>query len=84
MKKLIVVIYVLLLLVLLIPFPAKMRDGGTVHYNAILYDIYNMHRIKPVDVLPDNEIHKAEYIEGIIVEIFGVELFNNTSPRIDN
>ncbi len=82
MEKLIVVVCVLLLLVLLIPFPAQMKDGGTVHYNAIIYDIYDVHRIKPVDTPPDAETYETEYIEGIIVEIFGFEVFNNTKPHI--
>ena len=84
MKKAGVVICILITLILLIPFPAKMKDGGTVHYNAILYDVYDIHRIKPVDVPNEDGTYKTEYIEGIIVKIFGVEVFNNTVPRVEH
>ena len=83
MKKAIIAIIISALLLLLIPIPAKMKDGGTVHYNAILYDIYDVHRVTTPDDFNDAIIGN-EYIEGIIVEIFGIQVFNNTEPHIDN
>ena len=83
MKKIIIGISILLLLILLITFPAKMKDGGTVHYNAILYDIYDVHAIKPIDNLTESGIYETEYIEGIIIKVCGTEIFNNTNPHID-
>lgn len=82
MKKWIIVIAVLILIVLLIPFPSKAKDGGTIHYDAILYDIYDVHRIKPID--NPEEVFENEYIEGVIIEIFGIQVFNNTEPRVEN
>jgi hypothetical protein len=84
MKKWIAPIAVFVLLVLLIPFPAQMKDGGTVHYNAIVYDIYDIHRIKPVDNSNEGGTFENAYIEGVIIEIFGIQVFNNTRPHIDN
>ena len=84
MKKIMLILCVLLILVLFIPFPLKMKDGGTVHYDAILYDVYDVHGIKPVEALPDTENGESEYIEGIIIKIFGFEMFNNTNPHIDH
>lgn len=69
MKKAIVIVCILIALVLLIPFPARLKDGGTVHYDAILYDVYDVHRLS-VD-------EGKDFDEGIIVDIFGVEIFNN-------
>ena len=45
MKKKIIIIFgiVFSLAILVIPIPAKMKDGGTVHYNAILYDIFHFY-----------------------------------------
>ncbi len=56
-------------MILLIPFPAKLKDGGTVHYDAILYDVYDVHRISIEE--------DKDFDEGIIVEILGYEVFNN-------
>ncbi len=77
MKKAIVIICILIALVLLIPLPARLKDGGTVHYNSILYDVYDVHRIKPVENPLADGTFETEYLEGIIIEIFGVEIFNN-------
>lgn len=77
MKKAIVIVCILIALLLLIPFPAKLKDGGTVHYNAILYDVYDVHRIKPVEPPLADGTFETEYLEGIIIEIFEVEIFNN-------
>ena len=80
MKKILIVIFVLLLAVLLIPTRMQMRDGGTVKYDAIIYDVYNVHRIKPVDDPSEKEV---DYITGVVVEVLGIELINTTNPRID-
>ena len=84
MKKKIFIIFgiVFSLAILVIPIPAKMKDGGTVHYNAILYDIYDVHRVtSPLEW--NDAIVENEYIEGTIVKILGFEVYNNTNPRIE-
>ena len=70
MDKVIIVVCVLLLL-LLFPVRHQYKDGGSVHYDAIAYDVYDMHRISTEDEIQG-------YTVGTIVEIFGFEVFNNT------
>lgn len=78
MKRKLIVILFIVLFILLFPFQTKMKDGGTVAYRAAIYTVYDVHRI----VVPLDEITDSEYIEGIIIEVFGIEVFNNTNPRI--
>lgn len=73
MKKMLIVATCILLLVLLFPTPLYLKDGGTVEYRAILYKVSKVHRIASDE---DREAGK-EFYEGIIVEIFGIEVFNN-------
>ena len=61
-------------------FPAKVKDGGSIHYDAILYDIYDVHSL--YDLGPDDT--EVRYVEGFIIEIFGIQVFNNTNPHINN
>lgn len=82
MKKIIIVTIILLVMLVLIPIPSKMKDGGTTHYNAILYDVYDMHRITTPDDYND-AIVGNEYIEGTIIKILGFEVYNNTNPHIE-
>lgn len=69
MKKVIAVICVLVALLLLFPIRQQMKDGGTVVYNALLYDVYDVHRISIEE--------GKDFDGGIIVEILGYEVFNN-------
>ena len=62
-------ICVLLLLVLLIPIPNHLKDGGTVQYRALLYTVEKVHRLNPVD-------SEQPYQEGIVLEILGIEVLN--------
>lgn len=74
-KKLVIGICILLIAVLLIPIPMRLKDGGTVRYTAILYTIENVHRLNP-DINSDQE-----YLEGTIIKILGMEVFNNTNEN---
>ena len=71
MKKIIIItICVLLAIVLLVPIPLRLKDGGTVVYRAVLYSIEDVHRLD----------HNSEsgYIEGIVINVLGFEIYNNT------
>lgn len=76
MKKLIKIIVCLLVSMMFIPIKSTSKDGGTKAYNAILYDVYYVHRIY------DYNDQETKYIEGKIVVILGIEVYNNTNPRI--
>jgi len=69
-KKIIIIACILLALVLLIPLPMHLMDGGTVVYQAVLYRVEDVHRLNP-DMDSDQE-----YLEGIIVSILGIEVLN--------
>ena len=69
MKKRIFIL-IIALVVLLTPIPFRLKDGGTVEYKALLYSVQNVHRLNPD---PQGE----EFIEGTIIEILGIEIFNN-------
>lgn len=84
MKKKIIIICLIVFAfaILFIPIPAKMKDGGTVHYNAILYDIYDIHRVtSPLEW--NDAIVGNEYIEGTVIKILGFEVYNSTNPHIE-
>ncbi len=66
-KKIILIIAICLAIVLLIPIPGQLKDGGSKQYTAILYQVTDYHKLNS----PDG------YIEGIGIEILGLEVFNN-------
>ena len=70
-KKVMIGICVLLAIVLLVPIPMRLKDGGTVVYHAVLYQVEDVHRLGTVDTAED------EYLEGMIVRILGMEVYNS-------
>ena len=70
-KKVMIGICVLLAIVLLVPIPMRLKDGGTVVYHAVLYQVEDVQRLGAVDAPED------EYLEGMIVRILGMEVYNS-------
>ena len=70
-KKVMIGICVLLAIVLLVPIPMRLKDGGTVVYHAVLYQVEDVHRLGAVDTAED------EYLEGMIVRILWMEVYNS-------
>ena len=70
-KKAMIGICVLLAIVLLVPIPMRLKDGGTVVDRAVLYQVEDVHRLGAVDTAGD------EYLEGMIVRILGMEVYNS-------
>ena len=77
MKKLLAGICIVLALMLLIPVPMRLKDGGSVEYKAMLYTVTDVHRIRPTP----SSVWEENFEEGIIIEILGREVFNNVDSR---
>ena len=69
-KKIIIAVCILIAVVLLFPIPLRLKDGGTIKYQAILYSISDIHRLVPLE-------DDVTFEEGIVIHIFGLEVFNN-------
>lgn len=65
-KKVIIISVAIILLVLLFPIRNQVRDGGTVEYKALAYKVSKIHKRS-----------ETEHQDGIVVKIFGKEIFNN-------
>lgn len=72
-KKIITAIIIVISLILFIPIPIYLKDGGTVEYNALLYKISDVHSLALAEDMENGE----KYNEGIIIEIFGFEIYNS-------
>lgn len=67
-KKICIVLAVIILLVLLIPVRYDIKDGGSIQYDAILYDA-TRYRAMWTD---------TTYLVGWEVKILGITVFDNT------
>ena len=75
MKKKIIslILAALLLAVLLIPVPLRLKDGGTVVWQAVLYSVSDVNSL----ALEEDVQNGKSFYEGIIIKILGFEVFNN-------
>ena len=62
---------VLILVILLVPIPMHLKDGGTVIYGAIAYRVTDYHSLWEEDGI-------YGYTEGYCVEIFGMTVYEET------
>ena len=69
-KKVMIVLGILLAIILLVPVPFPVKDGGSVEYRAILYSVTSVHALAPLD-------YDRVYYEGTVVKILGFKVFDN-------
>ena len=74
-KKICIVIIVIIALILLIPIPMRLKDGGSVRFQALLYSVTKYHQLN----------HQVEngYIDGIGIEILGMEIINTADKKVE-
>ena len=70
-KKIIIIFLVIVFLIMLIPIPNHLKDGGTVEYKAILYQYTKIHRL--------NEKSKTGYENGWDLSILGFHIGGETT-----
>jgi len=68
-KKSIFIAIIVIAFILLVPIPMKLKDGGSIKLQALLYSITKYHKL-------DN-YNEGRYVDGIGIEVFGVEIFNS-------
>lgn len=75
MKKKIIIVIIIVLVAMLFPVVYHLNDGGTVEYKAILYTISD---VKSIADDKKWEQGYSYYNEGIVIEIFGFVVYDNT------
>lgn len=75
-KKMIISAAVLVLLILLFPIRSSLKDGGSVRYKALTYEITKVHSLNLQEETEKEEEVKP-YKNGIIIEILGCEVYHN-------
>lgn len=67
MKKIIIGIAIIISLILLVPLPLYIKDGGSVEFKAVLYSVTKYHTL--------DERSESGYNDGWGVKILGMEVF---------
>ncbi|MBR5667664.1 MAG: hypothetical protein IKW95_08255 [Lachnospiraceae bacterium] len=78
-KRTLIVLAILAALILLTPIPYTIKDGGTKHYSAILYSVYDYHALW-MHYYRNTETNELRYsiLRGIAVDILGIKVYDGT------
>lgn len=72
-KKLAVIAAVVVLLVLFTPIRMNLKDGGSVRYKSLVYEVTKIHQNAP------NFEGVKPYIDGFEIKILGITVFRETN-----
>ena len=70
-KKVLIGLIIIVLVILLFPRRNTLNNGGTIEYKSVVYKVSKVHRYK-IDGKYNNNFEN-----GIIIELFGKEIYNN-------
>lgn len=71
-KAFAIVAIIVVLIILLIPIRMNLKDGGSVKYKSLVYEVTKIHKLSP-----DADGVKP-YIDGFEVKIFGITIYRET------
>ncbi|MBE6851954.1 MAG: hypothetical protein E7505_00560 [Ruminococcus sp.] len=71
-KTFVVITIIIVLAILLTPVRMNLKDGGSVRYKSLIYEVTKIHQLAPGvdDVKP--------YIDGFEVKILGITIYKET------
>ena len=72
-KKAYIIAIILILVILLFPIRINLKDGGSVRYKSLVYEVTKIHQLAPdVDGV-------KPYIDGFEVKILGMTVYRETN-----
>ena len=73
-KNTILIVAIVIFVLMLIPLPTKLKDGGSIEYNAVLYSVTKYHSINP-------ESTKG-YDDGWKIKFLGLTIYDNKNTYV--
>lgn len=72
-KKLLIIVIILVLVILLTSIRMNLKDGGSVRYKSLVYEVTKIHQLAlEVDGV-------KPYIDGLEVKILGITVYRETN-----
>ena len=73
-KKIIIIVAIIIFVLMLIPIPNRLKDGGSVEYNAVLYQYTKIHRL--------SEKSSTGYEDGWELKILGIHVCGEINTHV--
>lgn len=74
-KKIIIIVAIVVFILMLIPIPNRLKDGGSVEYNAVLYQYTKIHRL--------SEKSSTGYEDGWDLKILGFHIGGEINTYVE-
>ena len=74
-KKVIIISVVIILVVLLFPIRNQLKDGGSIQYKSLTYEITKVHSLMPEEAEKTGKV--KPYNDGYVIKILGFVIYNN-------
>lgn len=71
-KPVLIISLILAAVILLTPIPLRLKDGGSVRYKSLVYEVTKIHQLSP-----EADGFKP-YIDGFEVKILGITIYRET------
>lgn len=68
-KRIIIIVIIIVLFIFLTPIRMSLKDGGSVRYKSLVYEVTKIHQLTP-----DIDAEKP-YIDGFEIKVFGVTVY---------
>ncbi len=81
MKKKVGVTVTVIILFVILMFPTvyQIKDGGSVEYRAVFYQVTKWHRYEG---MLDSDKSRPIYYDGTEVKVFGITVYNNAENMV--
>lgn len=72
-KHFAIIAIIIVLVILLTPIRMNLKDGGSVRYKSLVYEVTKIHQLAlDVDAV-------KPYIDGVDVKLFGITIYRETN-----
>ncbi len=72
-RKFIILLIIIVFVILLFPVRMNLKDGGSVRYKALVYEVTRLHQLSP------NVDGVKPYMDGFEVKILGKTVYRKTN-----
>ena len=69
-KTKIIIALILVMVVLLIPIPRNLPDGGSVSYKSLTYEVVKIHQPSDTTNYTNPNYDLVEYVDGLEIKVF--------------
>ena len=73
--KIMIALLMLGMVILLVPIPRNLPDGGSVRYKSLTYEVIQIHQPSDTTNYTNPNYDLGEYVDGLEIKVFGKTIY---------